>query len=70
MQKQVYEIKFNLDKIAENKNLSAAQIAKLCRLSRQTIWGLLSGQVSPSIPTLNKIANGLQVDPMSLWRLE
>ena len=62
-------LKFNLDKIAEEKKLTAGMIAEACGITRQTIWGLLSGQ-SPSIKTLNKIMNGLQVDPASLWRLE
>ena len=66
---EIKVLKFNLDKIAEEKGLTAGMIVKACGLNRQTVWGLLSGQ-SPSIKTLNKIMNGLGVDIASLWRLE
>jgi transcriptional regulator with XRE-family HTH domain len=63
-------IKFNLDRIAKRRHLSVQAMSDQTGISRTTLYGLLSGRTSPSIPTMNKLAHGLKIPPMSLWRVE
>jgi DNA-binding phage protein len=70
MKKKLQYIKFNLDRIKTDRNLSVIRIKEMTGVSRPTIYGLLSGRISPSITTINKLAHGLKIDPMALWRVE
>lgn len=63
-------IKCNLDNIANERGLTAYQVADLAGLSRPTIYGLISNRISPSMQTLSKLANGLGVTHEQLFRTE
>ena len=56
------KIKFERQK----KNLSQEELASLSGLSRNAIWKIESGRVSPTIDSLEKIANALKMDFASL----
>ena len=54
-------------KLERNKrNMSQQELAFLAGLDKNTIWKIETGQVSPTINTLEKIANALNMDFMSL----
>ena len=54
-------------KLERNKrNMSQQELASLAGLDKNTIWKIETGQVSPTINTLEKIANALNMDFMSL----
>lgn len=44
------------------KDYSQEQLALLSGLSRNAIWKIESGRVSPTIESLEKIANALDID--------
>lgn len=44
------------------KNLSQEELALSAGLSRNSIWKIETGKVSPTIETLDKIARALEID--------
>ena len=44
------------------KNLSQEELALSSGLSRNSIWKIETGKVSPTIETLDKIARALEID--------
>ena len=48
-----------INQILFERNMSAAELARLSGISAQTIRRMLNGKSSPSIRTLNKLADAL-----------
>lgn len=48
------------------KGLSQQELAMTAGLNKNTIWKIETGQMSPTIQTLEKIANALELDFMTL----
>lgn len=44
------------------KGYSQQELAALAQINKNTIWKIETGQVSPNISTLEKIANALEID--------
>lgn len=44
------------------KSLSQEELAFIAGLNKNTIWKIETGRVSPTIETLEKIANALEID--------
>ena len=54
-------------KLERNKrNMSQQELASLAGLDKNTIWKIETGQVSPTVNTLEKIANAMNMDFISL----
>ncbi len=54
-------------KLERNKrDLSQLELANKAGLDKNTIWKLETGQVSPTLDTLEKIAKALEIDFMTL----
>lgn len=52
--------KIKLERI--KRDLSQQELALLADVDKNTIWKIETGQISPTINTLEKIANALQID--------
>lgn len=50
----------------QKRGISQENLALLSGLSRNAIWKIESGKVSPTIDSLEKIANALEMDFASL----
>lgn len=50
------------------KNLSAADLAKLCFMDKPNLLRIEKGRVNPSIYVLNRIAEGLEMTLEELFR--
>lgn len=53
-------LKIKLERM--KKNLSQEELALSAGLSRNSIWKIETGKVSPTIETLDKIARALEID--------
>ncbi len=52
--------KIKLERI--KRNLSQDELASRAKINKNTIWKIETGQVSPTIQTLEKIAAALEMD--------
>ena len=52
--------KIKLERI--KRNLSQDELASRAKINKNTIWKIETGQVSPTIQTLEKIAAALEID--------
>ena len=52
--------KIKLERI--KRDLSQQELALLANVDKNTIWKIETGQTSPTINTLEKIANALKID--------
>lgn len=50
----------------KNNNMNARELSKRCGLSEASISRYLSGNMSPRLPAISKMAEALHVDPMWL----
>ena len=50
----------------EKRGLTQKKFADKAGLSRNAVWKIESGKVSPSIDTLEKISNALEIDITNL----
>lgn len=48
------------------KGISQLELAMSAGLNKNTIWKIETGQMSPTVQTLEKIANALELDFMTL----
>ena len=60
-------MKVTLDKIMYEKNMSVRQVSIVTGVSKSTINRIMNGQVSPSLDTLECIAQGLHVHITDLF---
>lgn len=55
------KITFNLEKIRQNKNLTQKDVARMSGLSQSHVSELESGLKSPTLATIEKLINGLDI---------
>ncbi len=58
----------NVKYYRDKKGLSQAKLAELCRLSNGMIGKIESFSASPSLKTIGRICNALEVNPEQLFR--
>ena len=63
-------MKVTMDKIMYEKNMSVRQVSIVTGVSKSTINRIMNGQVSPSLDTLECIAQGLHVHITDLFESE
>lgn len=59
---------FCLRDILHEKQISIAQLSSKCGISASNLSNYMSGKISPTLDTLNKIADALNVDLTELFR--
>ncbi|AWZ50053.1 XRE family transcriptional regulator (plasmid) [Clostridiaceae bacterium 14S0207] len=64
-----YRIEFNLKEIRLKKNLTQKQLARYSNLSQSHISDLENNVKSPTLVTVCKLANALQINPLNLIRI-
>ena len=65
-----YNIIFSLKKIRVSKDLTQPQLAKISRVSQSEISDIENFRKSPTLDTIVKLANALQVHPYELQETE
>lgn len=58
----------NIKKLRIKKGLTQEHLGNNCGLEKQHIYRIESGRTSPTLKTLIKIANALEVDLIDLFR--
>ena len=68
MKKLAHQINKSLDEIGvpENSKERLAIFSRMLDIPRQQAWSLLEGQLVPDDQTLEKIANELEIDPLTV----
>lgn len=54
--------------LARRKGMGLGQLADAAGISRRSMWDYLSGKTSPTLESLAKLAQALEVDPQALIR--
>lgn len=65
-----YNVTFSLKKIRVGKYLTQPQLAKISQVSQSEISDIENFRKSPTLDTIVKLANALQVSPYELQELE
>lgn len=65
-----HNVIFSLKKIRVGKNLTQPQLAKISRVSQSEISDIENLKKSPTLDTIVKLANALQVHPYELQEIE
>lgn len=65
-----YKVIFSLKKIRISKNLTQPQLAKISQVSQSEISDIENFKKSPTLYTIEKLANALQVHPHKLQEIE
>lgn len=58
----------HLVKVREGKNLTAAELSRLCFMERSTIARLETGRTNPSLFVLHKLSKGLDISIETLLK--
>lgn len=61
---------FRLREILKERQITIAQFAVISGISQSNLSNYMMGKVSPTLETLNKIADALNVDITTLFRKE
>lgn len=61
---------FRLREILKDRQITIGQFAELSGISQSNLSNYMMGKVSPTLETLNKIANTLNVDITELFKKE
>ncbi len=62
------KVGMRIQEIRELKNISQQELAAMCNLEKSNMSRLESGRVNSTLATLNKIAQGLEVNIIELFR--
>lgn len=62
------KVGIRIREIRELKNISQQELAAKCNFEKSNMSRLESGRVNSTLATLNKIAKGLEVNIMELFR--
>lgn len=65
-----YSVTLNLKKIRISKNLTQVQLSKISGISQSHISDIESCSKSPTLETIEKLANALQVNPYELQEIK
>lgn len=65
-----YDVTLNLKKIRISKKLSQSQLSKMSGISQAYISEIENCLKSPTLETIKKLANALQVHPYELQEIE
>jgi transcriptional regulator with XRE-family HTH domain len=55
-----------VQKIRENRGFTKLEVARVSGLTRQYLWKIESGFVNPTLPVLDAVSRGLNIE---LWKL-
>lgn len=64
-----YKIENNLKDILSKRGVLHSKLAKIIGISEKSLSLIISGKTTPSVDTLWKIANALQIKPDDIFRL-
>lgn len=59
---------FCLRDILHEKQISISQLSSMCGISASNLSNYMSGKISPTLDTLNKIADALKIDLTELFK--
>ena len=59
---------FRLREILKERQISIAQFSTMCGISQSNISNYMCGKISPTLETLNKIADSLDIDITELFK--
>ena len=59
---------FRLRDILKERQISIAQFSTMCGISQSNISNYMCGKISPTLETLNKIADSLNIDITELFK--
>lgn len=61
---------FRLREILKDRQITIGQFAEMTGISQSNLSNYMMGKVSPTLETLNRIANALKIDITELFRKE
>ena len=61
---------FRLREILKDRQITIGQFAEISGISQSNLSNYMIGKVSPTLETLNRIANALKIDITELFRKE
>ncbi len=64
------KVGIRIQEIRELKNISQQELAAMCNLEKSNMSRLESGRVNSTLATLNKIAKGLEVNIIELFKFQ
>lgn len=64
------KVGIRIQEIRELKNISQQELAAKCNLEKSNMSRLESGRVNSTLGTLNKVAQGLEVNIIELFRFQ
>lgn len=66
--KYFYQMTLRLREILKERKITIAQFAELSGISQSNLSNYMMGKVSPTLETLNKIADALNIELTSLFK--
>ena len=63
-------MKLRLREILKEKNITIGQLSELSGISQSNISNYMSGKISPTLDTLNRLANSLNIELTDLFKKE
>lgn len=61
---------FRLREILKEKNMTIGQLSEVSGISQSNLSNYMSGKISPTLDTLNRLANALGIELVDLFRKE
>ncbi len=59
---------FRLREILKDKNMTIGQLSEISGISQSNLSNYMSGKISPTLDTLNKLASALDIELVDLFR--